>query len=187
MKVVKLKTRAVFQKLVLWCAFMMLTASATATASDILITAEGYEIGAGDMVALITPGGQGSALHAGPGTEHAMLGHIAEGDFIEFQRLQGDWALVWHLDSDSEGWVPRAALGLPDEAGAPPLLVIEAPSPGWLPMHTGPGTDYPEARRLFTGMVVDHVDTKGDWLQILLADGTSGWIPSAGARSFHVD
>lgn len=159
----------------------------SALASDTLVTAEGYQIGAGDMVALTTPGGQGSALHAGPGAAHPMLGHIAEGDFIEFQRLQGDWALIWHLDSESEGWVPRAHVDLPHEPGAPPLLVIEAPARGWLPMHTGPGMDYPEARRLFSGMVVDHIDTQGDWLLILLTDGTSGWIPSRGARSVHTD
>lgn len=155
----------------------------SAPASDMLITADGFEIGAGDMVALVTPAGQGSALHAGPGAEHPVLMQIAEGDFIEFQRLQDGWALVWHMDSDTEGWLPGGALGLPEEAGAPPLLVIEAPAAGWLPMHAGPGSHHPELRRLFSGMVVDHIDTTGDWLQVLLTDGTTGWIPASGSRS----
>lgn len=162
----------------------LLASPSPAPASDTLVTAEGYQIGAGDMVSLITPAGQGSALHAGPGGEHPVLMHVGEGDIIEFQRLQGDWALIWHMDSDTEGWVPRAHVDLPPEPGAPPLLVIEAPAPGWLPMHEGPGSEHPELRRLFSGMVVDHIDTRGDWLNIMLADGTSGWIPASGARAF---
>ena len=155
----------------------------SATASDIIITADGFEIGTGDMVTLATPTGQGTTLHAGPGAEHPVLMQIGEGDLIEFQRLQDGWALIWHMDSDTEGWVPGGALALPDEPGAPPQLVIEAPSPGWLPLHDGPGSEHAELRRLFSGMVVDHLDTQGEWLNIMLADGTTGWIPASSARA----
>lgn len=147
-----------------------------------LLAPAGMEIGAGDVAALSTPDGRGSPLHAGPGPAYPVLARIAEGDAIEVRHVEGDWARVRHLHGDAEGWVPRAFLDSPPEPGATVLLVIDAPSPGGLPLQASPDSQGAELRRLFGGMVVERIATSGGWIEVLLTDGATGWIPATGAR-----
>ena len=136
------------------------------------------------MMVLSTPEGRGSPLYAGPGTDHPVLLHVQEGDWIELQSSIGDWALVWHMDSDTEGSVPITALGLPDEPGAPPMVVIQAPGPGWVGLHPTPDASQQPIARLFSGMVVDLLERRSGWLQVMLMDGTTGWIAEGSALPF---
>jgi SH3-like domain-containing protein len=136
------------------------------------------------MMVLSTPEGRGSPLYAGPGTDHPVVLHVQEGDWIELQSSIGDWALVWHMDSDTEGWVPITALGLPDEPGAPPMVVIQAPGPGWVGLHPTPDASQQPIARLFSGMVVDLLERRSGWLQVMLMDGTTGWIAEGSALPF---
>lgn len=136
------------------------------------------------MMVLSTPEGRGSPLYAGPGTDHPVVLHVQEGDWIELQSSIGDWALVWHMDSDTEGWVPSAALDLPDEPGAPPMLVIQAPGPGWVGLYPTPDAGQEPIARLFSGMVVDLLEHRDGWLRIMLADGSIGWVVAGTTKPF---
>ena len=161
------------------CLMALVLSPASVTASDLLITPEGYEIGTGQIVALLTPDGQGGALRAGPGEGYAVLMQIDEDEPIVFMRLQDDWALIRHFDSDTEGWVPRSHVDLPRESGAVLPVRILAPEPEGLALRAGPGEDQPELGRLPHGLEVEPVDSAGDWLEVLSEAGIRGWIPAA--------
>lgn len=87
-------------------------------------------------------------------------------------------------------WAAAAALaGLalpaPAEAGEPHLRVIAQSAP----VRSGPGADYREIAAAERGEVypVLRRGTRGYWLEIELADGTSGWIFGDLVFPFEVD
>lgn len=47
------------------------------------------------------------------------------------------------------------ALGLPDDPGAPPMVVIQVLGPGSVGLHSTPDTVQQPIARLLSGMVVD--------------------------------
>ncbi|MCO6383931.1 SH3 domain-containing protein [Oceanicola sp. 502str15] len=64
------------------------------------------------------------------------------------------------------------ALALP---AAAQTLYVQESDDGYLNLRNGPGTRHEILMRLTSGTAVEVTDSRGNWRQVILPDGTRGW------------
>lgn len=62
-----------------------------------------------------------------------------------------------------------------DEQETQTGVVLTTPT-GWLNIRSGPGTQQEQTGRLLTGDSFTITGTSGDWYQVVLQDGSTGWV-----------
>ena len=67
-----------------------------------------------------------------------------------------------------------AMLTLPAPANAETLHVVDT-NDGYLNLRSGPGTNYGIVQRMYGGTAVNAGARSGNWRQVFLPDGRSGW------------
>ncbi|GGL71124.1 SH3 domain-containing protein [Wenxinia marina] len=70
-----------------------------------------------------------------------------------------------------------AAMLLAAPAAADTLYVLDT-NDGFLNLRAGPGTTYGIIERLTGGQIVDRLGSSGEWDQVRLSDGRTGWAHS---------
>lgn len=86
-------------------------------------------------------------------------------------------------------YFPQGAAGADDhpasrlETGTMPMIVIESPEGEWVILRAAPGEGQQATARLVNGMVVELLERSDGWLNVMLIDGSTGWIAEAEARA----
>lgn len=64
---------------------------------------------------------------------------------------------------------------MPEEELLPRIIILETPT-GWLRVREGPGTNYPEITKIYSGETYPLLEESEGWYKIELEDGGNGWI-----------
>ena len=105
-------------------------------------------------------------IRSGPGTNHEILWKVEKYHPILVERKSGDWYGFTDYEGD-KGWVHKSLV-----KDIPTVITIKEKCN----VRSGPGTDNPVIFSVGSGIPFKIIGTKGNWRQILHADGDKGWI-----------
>ncbi|RLL42789.1 N-acetylmuramoyl-L-alanine amidase [Oceanobacillus piezotolerans] len=116
-----------------------------------------------------------------PAADSEVIGVLTKGNQLQgFQEKYG-WVQTYY--GGSEAWVAKHHLiSLTQDtsetnysAHSVNQVIIQEAS---MHIRSGPGTEYRVVASAFNGDSFDIIDRNGDWLQVSLGNGNSGWIAS---------
>ena len=105
-------------------------------------------------------------IRSGPGTNHEVLWKVEKYHPIMVERKAGDWYGFSDYEGD-KGWVHKSLVG-----NIPTTITVKEKCN----VRSGPGQDNPVIFTVGSGIPFKIVDEKGNWCQIVHADGDRGWI-----------
>ncbi len=113
-------------------------------------------------------------LREGPDLSEEVLAKLVPGDRLVSSGQHGDWFEVQTVDGIA-GFIHRILIERPD-------IIRYYESPIFLTigkfgnLRSGPGTESRIAGKLSRGWEVAELSRSGEWIQIVLGNGTIGWI-----------
>ena len=116
-----------------------------------------------DRLAIASPTAN---IRSGPGTNHEILWKVEKYHPILVERKSGDWYYFSDYEGD-KGWVHKTLV-----KDIPTAITIKEKCN----VRSGPGTDNPVILTVGSGIPFKIIGKKGNWRQILHADGDRGWI-----------
>ena len=105
-------------------------------------------------------------IRSGPGTNHEILWKVEKYHPILVERKSGDWYGFTDYEGD-KGWVHKSLVG-----DIPSAITIKEKCN----VRSGPGKENPVVFTVGSGIPFKIIGKKGNWRQILHADGDKGWI-----------
>ena len=105
-------------------------------------------------------------IRSGPGTNHEILWKVEKYHPIIVERKSGDWYGFTDYEGD-KGWVHKSLVG-----DIPTAITIKEKCN----VRSGPGKENPVVFTVGSGIPFKIIGKKGNWRQILHADGDKGWI-----------
>jgi N-acetylmuramoyl-L-alanine amidase len=114
----------------------------------------------------------GLNLRGQPSTNSPVLGTLKLGTTLTILEQQGDWYRVQTPDGKT-GWVAGWLISVQQPAMSGPHVTILNPDTN---IRSGPGTQYDIIKRVQTGEKYAIVKKEGDWFQITLSDGSTGYV-----------
>lgn len=114
----------------------------------------------------------GLNLRGQASTTSPVLGTLKLGTTLIILEQQGDWYRVQTPDGKT-GWVAGWLISVQEPAMSGPHVTILNPDTN---IRSGPGTQYGIVRRVQTGEKYAIVKKEGDWFQITLRDGSTGYV-----------
>jgi N-acetylmuramoyl-L-alanine amidase len=115
-------------------------------------------------------------VRSGPGLQHTRTSQVTRGQILPVMGEQPGWVQV-SLGNGGSGWVSANYITVKTAA-----TVVQQPSlqakvtVSVLNVRSGPGTSYSRLTTITVGTVVPVIKQQGDWLQVRLASGQTGWI-----------
>jgi N-acetylmuramoyl-L-alanine amidase len=115
-------------------------------------------------------------VRSGPGLQHTRTSQVTRGQILPVLGEQPGWVQV-SLSSGGSGWVSANYVTIKTTAS-----VVQQPSlqakitVSVLNVRSGPGTSYSRLTTITAGTVVPVIKQQGNWLQVRLASGQTGWI-----------
>ncbi len=122
-------------------------------------------------------------VRAGPGTDHSVRFQLKHGQKVEVLGANGHWCRI-KTSAGDVGWVAGWVVSF-----LPPGQAITAEhngteievKVGWVArpevnLRAGPGTDHKEIGELVFSTQVIITDQRGDWYEVLLDNGKTGWV-----------
>ena len=122
-------------------------------------------------------------VRAGPGTDHPVRLQLSQGQKVEVLGADGHWCRIKTPRGDV-GWVAGWVISfLPpgEEITTEQNGETIAVKVGWVArpevnLRAGPGTNYDELGDLTLSTQVIITDQRGDWYEVLLDNGKTGWV-----------
>ena len=105
-------------------------------------------------------------IRSGPGTSHEILWKVEKYHPILVERKSGDWYGFTDYEGD-KGWVHKSLV-----KDIPTVITIKEKCN----VRSGPGTGHPVIFSVGSGIPFKIIGKKGNWRQVLHADGDKGWI-----------
>ncbi|MBR9988054.1 MAG: SH3 domain-containing protein [Desulfosarcina sp.] len=105
-------------------------------------------------------------IRSGPDTSDAVIWQVEKYHPLKVVKKQGSWCLFEDFEGD-RGWIHNSLL-----ADIKSVIVILDKCN----VRSGPGTDNDIQFTVDSGVPFKVLETKGDWLQVIHADGDKGWI-----------
>jgi len=105
-------------------------------------------------------------IRSGPGKNHEILWKVEKYYPIIVERKAGEWYGFTDYEGD-KGWVHKSLV-----KNIPTAITIKEKCN----VRSGPGTDNPVVFSVSSGIPFKIIGKKGNWRQILHADGDKGWI-----------
>lgn len=105
-------------------------------------------------------------IRQGPGKNHDILWQVEKYFPVEVVEKQGDWFKFRDYEGD-QGWIHSSLLDRTD------TVIVKK---GECNVRQGPGTNFPIAFKVQSGVPFKVINIKDDWIHIRHADGDSGWI-----------
>ncbi|MBU2489113.1 MAG: SH3 domain-containing protein [Proteobacteria bacterium] len=105
-------------------------------------------------------------VRSGPGTGYPVLWQVERYYPMEVVSRSGDWVRFSDFEKD-QGWLHKDLLGKTRS------VVCKGDD---VNVRTGPGAGDAVAFRVQRGVPLKVVSEKGDWLEVLHADGDRGWV-----------
>lgn len=139
--------------------------------------------------------GQTVNLRSGPGTNYEIVGKVTQGDSLGLLGVEGNWYKVKNTDG-STGYISADLVQKANTVGQQVPVFDTQPAPaaaqpatpaateyiqalsGTVKVRSGPGTTFAEQATIDGSQVYAVTGKDGDWLQIALADGSSGYVAS---------
>jgi SH3-like domain-containing protein len=109
----------------------------------------------------------GVNIRTGPGIKYPIYMEVFKGYPLKVLKRDGEWLEVADVDND-KGWIFTALTRKGD------TVIVDAKQSA--NMRSGPGTDNPIIANVQRGVVMEHLDTKGDWYKLKHTQGTTGWM-----------
>lgn len=131
-------------------------------------------------------------LRSGPGTNYDIVGQAIKNDILDHLATEGDWFKI-RTNDGSIGYISSSLAqktgtkAAQDIVTSPPAAspeetvkttqYVQAIS-GTVNIRSGPGTTFAEKARTDENQSYAVTGREGDWVQIALADGSSGYVAS---------
>ncbi|WP_353894091.1 SH3 domain-containing protein [Proteinivorax hydrogeniformans] len=109
-------------------------------------------------------------FRSGSGTSYSRLTTVSRNDVINAINYENQW-----IQGDVNGTTGWIAAWLVKPKNGHSLEYINANT---VNVRTGPGTNYDRITTVSRGDILRVVDTKGDWNNVILSDGTKAWVYS---------
>ncbi|MBD3290934.1 SH3 domain-containing protein [candidate division KSB1 bacterium] len=113
-------------------------------------------------------------LREGPGLEYPIITQLPKGANLELLEEMNDWNRVRVPSTGQTGWVFQ---GLVNYVGAQKVVIINRTY-----VRRGPGNGYNTFAILVKGRTFEMVAEQGNWYQVVLPDGETGWISKSDAE-----
>ena len=113
-----------------------------------------------------------------PSRQSEQLSQVMNGWPVEILQENNDWAFVrLEMDGGYLGWVYRPFLvdNLPSENTHIVIVPVSL-------LHVEPEAGSSLVSRVFAGMEVNVTAVRGQWAQLILAGGLTGWVPHPDIR-----
>lgn len=126
-------------------------------------------------------------LRSGPGTTYNKVGEASRGDTLTLLDVQGDWyqvktanGTVCYISASLAGTPSSAPVASPaaptvpaaNQAAAKQIKIVSGP----INLRSGPGSDHDKVGMAPDQGVFAVLATQGEWYQIKLSSGTTGWV-----------
>jgi len=105
-------------------------------------------------------------IRSGPGKNYEVLWKVEKYHPIQVERKAGDWYSFADYEGD-KGWVHKSLV-----QNIPTVITIKEKCN----VRSGPGTNNPVVFSVGSGIPFKIIGKKGNWRQVLHADGDKGWI-----------
>ncbi len=106
-------------------------------------------------------------IRTGPGTKHPIYMEVFKGYPLKVLKRQGDWIHVSDVDKDT-GWIFASLT----RKGSTTIVNAKKSAN----MRSGPSTDSPIIANVQRGVVLEKLDSQGDWQKLKHTQGTIGWM-----------
>lgn len=124
-------------------------------------------------------------VRSGPGTNYAIVTKIGLNELRAVVARQGGWYKI--QVGDLQGWVsgeyvrptdppPQTGPPVPAQPPAPAASDVVAVTGSVVNIRHQPGENAPVVAKVYSGDRLAVTARQGDWLQIRLSDGKTGWI-----------
>jgi N-acetylmuramoyl-L-alanine amidase len=115
-------------------------------------------------------------VRSGPGLTHARVDQVMLGTVLPVLAEQPGWVQI-SLGSGKSGWVSSSYVTLRNNTSAvqQPALVATV-NVSLLNVRSGAGTQFSVINTVAQGTVLTVITRQGDWLQVRLSSGQTGWI-----------
>ncbi len=113
-------------------------------------------------------------LREGPGLQYEIITKLPKDVNLILLDKKNDWNKVKIPNSGQTGWVFE---GLVEHVGSQQLVIINQTY-----VRKGPGMGYSSFAILVKGRTFDMVAEQGNWYQVVLPDGNTGWISKSDAQ-----
>ena len=116
-------------------------------------------------------------VRSSPSTAGNVLTQVNRATQLPVVAKSGDWCQVT-LSDGSTGWIAGWLVELKQDAGASQATgVVQVTVNGdILNIRSGPGTNYSVINQAGKGNVFSVLDEDGDWYQVQVSYGTTGWV-----------
>ena len=108
----------------------------------------------------------GVNIRSGPGTEQEVLWEVFKDFPLQVLKRKAKWAQVSDFEGD-KGWIYSQLLSQQK------TVIVKVKTAN---MRIGPGKNYEIVATVKYGVVFKPEEKEGEWLKVVHADGTSGWI-----------
>lgn len=105
-------------------------------------------------------------VRSGPNTKTEVLWTLFKGFPLQVIARKGKWTQVVDFEGD-KGWIASSLLAKEK------TVIVKVDSAN---LRGGAGTDHETVADVKHGVVFKLLTTKGDWVKVKHADGTTGWI-----------
>ena len=113
-------------------------------------------------------------LREGPGLEYKIITTLPKDASLILLDRKKDWNKVKIPSTGQEGWVFE---GLVKHVGAQQVVILNQTY-----VRRGPGMGYDSFAILVKGRTFDVMAEQGNWYQVVLPDGNTGWISKSDAQ-----
>lgn len=114
-------------------------------------------------------------VRSGPGTGHSVSGLVKMGDRLPLLEQQGDWYKV-RLAGGNTGWVAGWLVDIKESPAASSTSKQVLVKTGALNVRGGPGTGNAIVDVVHKGDRLNVLAISGDWYQVMLSSGKTGWV-----------
>lgn len=114
-----------------------------------------------------------TSVYSGPGASYQVIGTVNSGEAVTVLGTTGSWSHVTLNQTGLTGYVPTSYLS---STGSNAYLVYANSN---TVIYSGPGASYTAVGTLYFGQSAYALGTSGGWTQILLTNGTKGYVPTS--------
>jgi uncharacterized protein YgiM (DUF1202 family) len=121
-------------------------------------------------------------LRSGPGTNYRIKASVVKGQTLYITETRGDWRKVTVHGGDT-GWIHSDLIKYEGGSGPSSGSSAGGTAKGYVRadavhLRSGPGTNYRIKAKVVEGQTLYITETRGDWYEVTVHGGESGWIRS---------
>lgn len=106
-------------------------------------------------------------VRTGPGTDHQVAMELFAGYPLQVTGKQGDWLKIVDFEKDA-GWIHGSLVE--------PVATVIIDATTTVNMRAEPTTSSPVIATVERGVVMNRLESQGDWMKLRHASGLVGWI-----------